>query len=217
MKDSGHAYFLRYLESEAEASPEGSHAQAAFVLAVICDNHPKGRVGPCLLTLPALRAVGAEVSGEGLPVSLGPPSAPLHRRLATLKCTSCLLAKPGTPITAQSLCYAGGLLELLLKRLAAATMRESGGLGPLGAPLGASSRGGSLGEGAALPPPSWLGGKAASTAAAAHSLHLKWLCLGIGRLCEGYPEVCGLDLSQAESAKQSLQCIDQVDCWLHLV
>lgn len=43
IKDSGHIYFIRYLDSSDGGVELASRAQAAFVLAVICDNHPKVR------------------------------------------------------------------------------------------------------------------------------------------------------------------------------
>lgn len=45
MKDNGHTYFIKYLES-AETEPGCSpkhQAQAAFVLSVICDGYEKGQ------------------------------------------------------------------------------------------------------------------------------------------------------------------------------
>lgn len=43
VKDSGHLYFLKFLDC-AEASVDSySRAQAVFVLAVVCDHHPKGQ------------------------------------------------------------------------------------------------------------------------------------------------------------------------------
>ena len=41
VKDSGHLYFIKYLDSSEP--PPTSRAQAAFVLAVICDEHPRGQ------------------------------------------------------------------------------------------------------------------------------------------------------------------------------
>lgn len=43
-KDGGHLYFIKHLESQdASVAPE-SKAQAAFVLAAICNGHPKGQL-----------------------------------------------------------------------------------------------------------------------------------------------------------------------------
>lgn len=44
IKDGGHLYFVKHLESrDAGVTPE-SRAQAAFVLAAICNEHPKGQL-----------------------------------------------------------------------------------------------------------------------------------------------------------------------------
>lgn len=43
MKDSGQQYFIQYLDSSDSTSSTDSRAQAAFVLAVICDGHPRGQ------------------------------------------------------------------------------------------------------------------------------------------------------------------------------
>ncbi|KDD71766.1 hypothetical protein H632_c4438p0, partial [Helicosporidium sp. ATCC 50920] len=43
VKDGGHAYFIKHLDArDAPVAPE-SRAQAAFVLAAICDAHPRGQ------------------------------------------------------------------------------------------------------------------------------------------------------------------------------
>lgn len=44
MKDNGHSYFIKYLDSVVvvdSAADLNSRAQAAFVLAAVCDSHPK--------------------------------------------------------------------------------------------------------------------------------------------------------------------------------
>ena len=41
VKDSSHAYFIRFLD--APRTPSAERAMAAFVLAAICDDHPKGQ------------------------------------------------------------------------------------------------------------------------------------------------------------------------------
>ena len=41
VKDGGHLYFIKFLDSNDP--PPTSRAQAAFVLAVICDEHPRGQ------------------------------------------------------------------------------------------------------------------------------------------------------------------------------
>ena len=41
VKDNGHTYFIKYLDSVDGGVDLHSRAQAAFVLAAICDNHPK--------------------------------------------------------------------------------------------------------------------------------------------------------------------------------
>lgn len=43
VKDSGQQYFIQYLDSNDSTSSTDSRAQAAFVLAVICDGHPRGQ------------------------------------------------------------------------------------------------------------------------------------------------------------------------------
>ncbi|DBA97523.1 hypothetical protein WJX77_009223 [Trebouxia sp. C0004] len=43
VKDSGQQYFIHYLDSNDSTSSTDSRAQAAFVLAVICDGHPRGQ------------------------------------------------------------------------------------------------------------------------------------------------------------------------------
>lgn len=43
VKDGGHHYFIKYLEGGEGISPD-SRAQAAFVLAVICDGYSRGRL-----------------------------------------------------------------------------------------------------------------------------------------------------------------------------
>lgn len=43
VKDSGQQYFIQYLDSSDSTSSTDSRAQAAFVLAVICDGHPRGQ------------------------------------------------------------------------------------------------------------------------------------------------------------------------------
>jgi regulator-associated protein of mTOR len=78
VKDGGHLYFVKHLESrDPGVSPE-SRAQAAFVLAAICDRHPRGQLlcaqsgllQVCLSQLPAAlaalaSAADAEYSGSG--------------------------------------------------------------------------------------------------------------------------------------------------------
>lgn len=44
MKDSGQLYFVAQLESRDPDMTADSRAQAAFVLAVICDGHPRGQL-----------------------------------------------------------------------------------------------------------------------------------------------------------------------------
>jgi len=46
VKDSGHSYFIKYLDASVAvegAADLNSRAQAAFVLAAVCDAHPKVR------------------------------------------------------------------------------------------------------------------------------------------------------------------------------
>ena len=47
IKDSGHMYFIKHLESPGTGGgvpPAASRAQAAFVLAATCDNHPRAQL-----------------------------------------------------------------------------------------------------------------------------------------------------------------------------
>jgi hypothetical protein len=44
VKDGGHHYFIKYLEGTEPGISADSRAQAAFVLAVICDGYPRGRL-----------------------------------------------------------------------------------------------------------------------------------------------------------------------------
>jgi regulator-associated protein of mTOR len=43
VKDNGHLYFLKYLDSPEPGIDNHNRAQAAFVLAVVCDHHAKGQ------------------------------------------------------------------------------------------------------------------------------------------------------------------------------
>lgn len=43
VKDNGHLYFLKYLEAQEHGISNLNRAQAVFVLAVVCDHHPKGQ------------------------------------------------------------------------------------------------------------------------------------------------------------------------------
>jgi regulatory associated protein of mTOR len=70
VKDSGHLYFIKHLETEDAAVGPESRAQAAFILASICNHHPKGQLlcaqagllQACAGQLPA--ALGAMTSIE---------------------------------------------------------------------------------------------------------------------------------------------------------
>ncbi len=73
VKDGGHVYFIRHLESaDAGVGPE-SRAQAAFVLAAVCDGHRKGQLlcaqagllQACAAQLPAALAAGDEAAAAG--------------------------------------------------------------------------------------------------------------------------------------------------------
>lgn len=85
VKDSGHLYFLKYLDSPEPSIDNNARAQAAFVLALVCDGHSKGQVlcaaanllqvrgggvtevggGVCWLGVANLLQVGGGVQGEG--------------------------------------------------------------------------------------------------------------------------------------------------------
>jgi regulator-associated protein of mTOR len=44
VKDAGHHYFIKHLEDSEPGISSDSRAQAAFVLAIICDGYPRGRL-----------------------------------------------------------------------------------------------------------------------------------------------------------------------------
>ncbi|KAG2485410.1 hypothetical protein HYH03_015896 [Edaphochlamys debaryana] len=79
VKDSGHLYFIRYLDSVDGHIDLYSRAQAAFVLSVICDGHPKGQA---LCAGSQLLAVLLRWLRSLAPVSItyGPPGHPLLLR-----------------------------------------------------------------------------------------------------------------------------------------
>lgn len=58
VKDSGHLYFLKYLDAPEASIDNNARAQAAFVLAVVCDGHSKGQA---LCAAANLLQVGAGV------------------------------------------------------------------------------------------------------------------------------------------------------------
>lgn len=68
VKDGGHEYFIKFLKSSAENIYPEQQAMAAFVLAVIVDEHPAGQV-PCIqaglvgICLMRIQAAGASSSG----------------------------------------------------------------------------------------------------------------------------------------------------------
>ena len=71
IKDNGHLYFIKCLDSSDPSVDAHTRAQAAFVLSVLCDGHPKaqalcaaaGLLGVCLkwlrLVLPSASAGGS--------------------------------------------------------------------------------------------------------------------------------------------------------------
>ena len=71
VKDSSHAYFIRFLD--APRTPSEERAMAAFVLAAICDDHPKGQAA-C-----ADSGLLQVVLGH-LPAAAGPGGSPLLLR-----------------------------------------------------------------------------------------------------------------------------------------
>ncbi|GLC71947.1 hypothetical protein PLESTF_001187700 [Pleodorina starrii] len=79
VKDSGHLYFIRYLDSVDGHIDLYSRAQAAFVLSVICDGHPKGQA---LCAHSQLLAVLLRWLRSLAPVNItyGPPGHPLLLR-----------------------------------------------------------------------------------------------------------------------------------------
>ncbi|CAL8465312.1 g4847 [Coccomyxa elongata] len=81
VKDGGHQYFIKYLEGVEPGISADSRAQAAFVLAVICDGYPRGRMLcaeqgllPKLLSLLATMAGVPALASGG---QRGAPSPPL--------------------------------------------------------------------------------------------------------------------------------------------
>lgn len=68
VKDGGHEYFIKFLKSSAENIYPEQQAMAAFVLAVIVDEHPAGQV-PCIqaglvgICLMRIQAAAASSSG----------------------------------------------------------------------------------------------------------------------------------------------------------
>ena len=79
VKDGGHLYFLKHLDSKDPNVPPDSRAQAAFVLASICDNNPKGQVlcaqagllQICAGQLPAACAALASAENNGDVIGAG--------------------------------------------------------------------------------------------------------------------------------------------------
>jgi regulator-associated protein of mTOR len=70
VKDNGHLYFLKYLDAPEPGLTEGQRAQAAFVLAMVCDHHPRGQSLCAAAQLPqtllcGLRAQLPELHGSG--------------------------------------------------------------------------------------------------------------------------------------------------------
>lgn len=74
VKDNGHQYFIRHLDTNQDTHvPVSSKAQAAFVLAVICDDHPRGQrlcaeagmLQACVQQLPEAQRV-ARAEGDTL-------------------------------------------------------------------------------------------------------------------------------------------------------
>ena len=74
--DSGQHYFILYRDSNDSTSSTDSRAQAAFVLAVICDKHPRGQslcagaglLGVCLSHL--RQSIASLQHGPGRPLLL---------------------------------------------------------------------------------------------------------------------------------------------------
>ncbi|PNH07533.1 Regulatory-associated protein of TOR 1 [Tetrabaena socialis] len=79
VKDTGHLYFIRYLDSVDGHIDLYSRAQAAFVLSVICDGHPKGQA---MCASGQLLAVLLRWLRSLAPVNItyGPPGHPLLLR-----------------------------------------------------------------------------------------------------------------------------------------
>ncbi|EIE23195.1 ARM repeat-containing protein [Coccomyxa subellipsoidea C-169] len=80
VKDGGHHYFIKYLEGAEPGISAESRAQAAFVLAVICDGYPRGRLLcaeqgllPKLLSLLATSAGGPNLPAVAQRGATSPP------------------------------------------------------------------------------------------------------------------------------------------------
>lgn len=67
VKDNGHLYFLKYLDAPEPNIDNHNRAQAAFVLAVVCDNHPKGQALCAAANLLQVRLRGQQVAGVVVP------------------------------------------------------------------------------------------------------------------------------------------------------
>ena len=68
IKDGGHLYFIKHLESQELAVDADSRAQAAFVLAAICNGNPKGQ-------MLCAQAGLVQVCASQLPVALAAAAA----------------------------------------------------------------------------------------------------------------------------------------------
>lgn len=66
VKDSGHLYFLKYLDSPEPSIDNNARAQAAFVLALVCDGHSKGQVLCAAANLLQVRGGGVTEVGGGV-------------------------------------------------------------------------------------------------------------------------------------------------------
>jgi regulator-associated protein of mTOR len=102
VKDGGHLYFLKYLDAPEPGVDNHSRAQAVFVLATVCDGHPRGQalcfqanlLGSLLrwlqVLLPGLAALEAQQTGGA--AGAGAADAPGVARGAVLLVKWCCLA-----------------------------------------------------------------------------------------------------------------------------
>ncbi|KAK9819637.1 hypothetical protein WJX72_000593 [[Myrmecia] bisecta] len=99
VKDGGHQYFIKYLDSPDPAISPDSRAQAAFVLAVICDGHVRGQ-------------------------QLCAASDLLHTCLNLLLANAAAMSTGASPLLIKWLCLCIGKLCENMPQVAAVALRE---------------------------------------------------------------------------------------------
>lgn len=110
VKDNGHLYFLKYLDAPEPGISNINRAQAVFVLAVVCDHHPKGQALCCaanLLQVSATRLEGQLAKARFMKIS-HPNSGMCCRPLS--------LAVSGALLLTLLLCVTGSLTCLACTR-----------------------------------------------------------------------------------------------------